>query len=127
MEIFRFDRDERLVTHFGSSGLLATRVAEGEGAVRVTHLKVAPGGVIGAHAASVPQMFLVISGRGWVAGPGGGRTAIAAGQGVRWERGEEHTSGTEEGFTALAIEGAPLALFASGTGPEPENAPGARD
>ena len=35
----------------------------------------------------------------------------APGWGVRWDAGEIHTSGTEAGFTALSVEGAPLALF----------------
>jgi hypothetical protein len=36
---------------------------------------------------------------------------IAAGWGVRWDAGERHTTGTETGLTALAIEGDPLDVF----------------
>jgi hypothetical protein len=36
---------------------------------------------------------------------------IASGWGVRWNAGEEHTSGTDAGLIALAVEGAPLDLF----------------
>jgi hypothetical protein len=36
---------------------------------------------------------------------------ISAGWGVRWDAGEIHTSGTEAGLTALAVEGRPLDLF----------------
>lgn len=113
MEVFRFERNDWVVTGHGSNGLHATRIATGEGSVHLTCLNVEPGGVIGTHPAPVPQMFLVTAGEGWIAGPDGERIAIAAGQGVRWEQGEVHTSGTDVGFTAIAIEGASMEPFTS--------------
>jgi hypothetical protein len=62
-------------------------------------------------AGQLVQLFLVIAGQGWVAGPDGERMPISAGWGVRWDAGEIHTSGTEAGLTALAVEGRPLDLF----------------
>jgi hypothetical protein len=111
LEIFQFDRNERRITRHDSAGLLATRVAAGEGPVQLTLLKVEPGGTIGTHPATSPQMFLVFTGAGWIAGPDGERIPLTAGQGVRWDEAEEHTSGTDDGLTALAIEGTPLTLF----------------
>ncbi|MFC1443156.1 hypothetical protein ABUW04_33460 [Streptacidiphilus sp. N1-10] len=119
MEIFQFDRDERRITQHASVGLLATRIATGNGPVHLTHLKVEPGGTIGTHPATSPQMFLVITGDGWIAGPDGARSTITAGQGVCWDRTEDHTSGTENGLTAIAVEGTPLTLYA----PEAPGAP----
>ena len=110
MEIFEFDRAERVVSTYGSVGLQVTRVAAGE-SVQLTCLTVEPGGVIGTHPAPVPQLFLVVAGEGWVAGQEGERVTVGAGQGVRWEVGEDHTSGTAVGFTALVVEGAALKLF----------------
>jgi hypothetical protein len=111
VEIFQFDRGEKNVRSFGSEGFRATRVAAGEGRVSLTCLRVEPGGLIGTHPATGAQLFLVIDGAGWVAGPDGERVQIAAGWGVRWDAGEIHTSGTHTGLVALAIEGAPLDLF----------------
>ncbi|MDX2645650.1 hypothetical protein PV341_19205 [Streptomyces sp. PA03-1a] len=113
MEVFRFERNEWVVTGHGSTGLHATRIATGEGSVHLTCLSVEPGGVIGTHPAPVPQVFIVTAGEGWIAGPDGERVPIAAGQGVRWEQGEVHTSGTDVGFTAIAIEGSSMELFKS--------------
>ena len=112
MEIFQFDRNERRITQHDSIGLLATRIAAGQGPVQLTLLKVEPGGSIGTHPATSPQMFLVITGTGWVAGPDGKHIPITAGQGACWDEAEIHTSGTETGFTAIAVEGTPLTLFA---------------
>lgn len=46
---------------------------------------------------------------GWPAE--GERVPISAGWGVRWAAGETHSSGTEAGLIALAVEGSPLDLF----------------
>jgi hypothetical protein len=111
VEIVRFDRGEKAIDAFGSRGLLATRIATGGGRVNLTCLAVEPGGVIGRHPAREAQLFLVIAGEGWIAGPDGEQVPIATGWGVRWEAGEIHISGTETGLTAIAIEGASVDLF----------------
>jgi hypothetical protein len=111
MQIFQFDRREKVIEYFGSQGMRATRIATGDGEVRLTCLTLEPNGVIGTHPATVPQLFLVISGEGWTAGPDGERVPVAAGQGVRWEQGEVHTTGTGTGLVAIAVEGAPMSLF----------------
>ena len=111
MEIFRFDRGERAIERFGSVGAAATRIAAGDGDLRLTCLTVQAGGSIGTHAAVGAQLFMIVAGEGWVAGEDGVRVPLAAGSGVRWEDGEIHTSGTAAGFTAIAAEGAPMNLF----------------
>jgi hypothetical protein len=71
--------------------------------------------LIGTHPAAAAQLFLITAGEGWVAGPDGEQVPVSAGWGVRWAAGEAHTSGSATGFTALALEGSSLAVFA----PEP--------
>jgi hypothetical protein len=115
VEIFQFDRGEKNVLAHGSQGLRATRVAAGEGRVSVTCLRVQPGGLIGTHPATETQLFLVVDGEGWIAGPDGERMPITAGWGVRWDAGEIHTSGTRTGFVAFDITGGPLGLHAPET------------
>jgi quercetin dioxygenase-like cupin family protein len=111
VEIFQFDRAEKLIERYGSTGLRARRVAAGDGEVQVMCLTVAAGGFIGAHSAAGSQLFLVIAGECWAAGPDGVRVPVSAGWGAFWAAGETHASGTDTGFTALAIEGAALGLF----------------
>lgn len=111
LETFRFDRAEKVVDRFDSVGATATRVAAGEGPIHLTGLTIEPGGTIGSHPAPVSQLFLVITGEGWVAGPDGRRIPVAAGDGVRWEPGEEHASSTTAGLAALALEVPSLDLF----------------
>lgn len=113
MHVFTFDRKEWRIPHFDSVDAFATLIVHGEhsGEVRVTCLTVEPGGVIGTHPAVGGQVFLVVAGSGWVSGPDGERQPIQAGQGVRWDEGEIHTSGTDAGFTAIAVEGPTLEIF----------------
>ncbi|TLS38130.1 cupin [Pseudalkalibacillus caeni] len=61
--------------------------------------------IVGEHDAVVNQLFLVVSGSGWVAGENGKRIPIEQGQAAFWIKGETHTSGSEEGMTVIVLEG----------------------
>jgi mannose-6-phosphate isomerase-like protein (cupin superfamily) len=113
MEMFTFDRKEWRIPSFDSAHAFATIIARGElsAKMQVTCLTVEPGGVIGTHPAVGGQLFLVVTGSGWVSGDDGERVAIRAGQGVRWDAGEIHTSGSDVGFTAIAVEGPTLRVY----------------
>jgi hypothetical protein len=43
VEIFQFDRGEKIIRRYGSEGLRATRIAAGNGQVHLTCLTVEPG------------------------------------------------------------------------------------
>ena len=92
---------EREVTAAGSVSARVKRLAPQAHAVVI---EIGPGGVVGRHPTVVPQLFVVVSGSGWVSGPDRGREAIGAGEAVLWDQGEEHESGSEEGMTALVLE-----------------------
>jgi quercetin dioxygenase-like cupin family protein len=61
-------------------------------------------GVIGRHEASVPQLFIVVSGEGWVTGQENVKRKIKAGELVIWEAGEWHEVKTQKGLMAIVIE-----------------------
>lgn len=111
MQVFTFDRAEREVTGHGSTGLHATRIAQFADTARATCLAVAPGGVIGTHPAGAHQVLLIVSGSGWVAGSDGVRVPVTAGQAAYWAPGEVHTTGSDTGLTAIALEGGPVTVF----------------
>ena len=73
--------------------------------VRIGAMHIGPGGVVGFHQATVPQLFVVVAGEGWVRGPEAERTPIRPYQAAFWTAGEWHESGSDTGMTALAIEG----------------------
>jgi quercetin dioxygenase-like cupin family protein len=111
MEIFTFDRAEHEVTRHGSISLHATRIAQFAETTWATCLAVAPGGVIGTHPADSHQVLLIVSGSGWVAGSDGVRVPVTAGQAAYWAPGEVHTTGSDIGLTAIALEGGPVTVF----------------
>jgi quercetin dioxygenase-like cupin family protein len=111
VEVFTFDRAEHEVTGYGSVGLHATRIAQFTESTRATCLAVAPGGVIGTHPADSHQVLLIVAGSGWVAGADGARILIRAGQAAYWAPGEVHTTGSDTGLTAIALEGGPVTVF----------------
>jgi quercetin dioxygenase-like cupin family protein len=94
-------RGEREVTAPGSISARVRRLASEAHAVVI---EIAPGGVVARHPAVGQQLFVVVSGSGWVIGTGGEREAIRAGEAVLWDQGEEHESGSDEGMTALVVE-----------------------
>lgn len=68
-------------------------------------LHLAAGGVVGRHPAACRQLFAVVSGSGWVSGAEGERRPIHTGEAAVFEPGEEHDAGTDEGLTAVCVEG----------------------
>jgi len=106
MKIFRFDSQVgKNIDRYNSSGFVIARVLHlfDEAAVNCAYLS--SGGVIGSHQATIPQLFLVVQGEGWVRGESPHKTSIKAGQAAFWEKEEWHESGTETGMVAVIIEG----------------------
>lgn len=111
VEIFTFDRSERQVTAYDGIGLYATRIAQVAERTEATCLTVAPGGVIGTHPAVSHQVLLIVAGSGWVAGSEENRIPVVPGQAAYWAPGEVHTTGSDTGLTAIALERGPVTVF----------------
>jgi quercetin dioxygenase-like cupin family protein len=111
MKIYRFDPTVgRQITHFNSNFIMARiiRVAgrdAGDGAIQIGCMHIPAGGRVGYHQATVPQLFLVVAGEGWVRGNAETRRPVHAFEAAFWQGGEWHESGSETGMTAVVIEG----------------------
>jgi len=106
----------RAVEEFGSVGVTLAPLTEplARGApFQAARFRLEPGGVIGRHPASVEQLLVVVDGSGWVSGADGERRPIAAGEAAFWEAGEEHETASDEGLTAIVIEGPGLRPFSA--------------
>ncbi len=105
MRIFRFDaRAGRSIELYGSSNLVMSFIQRGEGQYQLGCMHVGPGGRVGRHQAVGPQLFLVVSGEGWVRGEDSDRIVITPGQAAFWTDGEWHEAGSDTGMTALVLE-----------------------
>jgi quercetin dioxygenase-like cupin family protein len=97
---------------FASQGVTFTPLTEPDIArgapFQAACMRLDPGGRIGRHPATVPQILAVVEGTGWVSGADGEPHAIAAGQAAYIEAGEEHETWTDDGCAAIVIESATL-------------------
>ena len=92
------------IEQFGSHGAWSLPLASGAGDAHVYSLHFDAGGEIGPHEAGFDQLFVVVDGSGWAAGPDGVRTPLARGQAAVFRRGEVHGKGSETGMSALMIQ-----------------------
>jgi GrpB-like predicted nucleotidyltransferase (UPF0157 family) len=105
VRIFRFDDEVSIpVTRFGSRFRIGPLAGEVSGA-QVQVLHVPPGGSIGRHPAAAPQLLAVVAGRGTVTGGDGAGRELGPGYAALWDAGEEHGTSSDEGLTAVCVEG----------------------
>jgi GrpB-like predicted nucleotidyltransferase (UPF0157 family)/mannose-6-phosphate isomerase-like protein (cupin superfamily) len=105
VRIVRFDAEVSIaVSDFGSRFSVGALTGD-DARVRVQIVHVPPDGSIGRHPASMPQLFAVVAGRGWVGGGDGEGRDIGAGYGAVWSAGEEHEVRSPVGLTAACVEG----------------------
>jgi len=106
MEIVRFDAETSIpIADFGSQFRLGPLTAD-RAQVRVSVLHVPAGGMVGAHDAASLQLLAVVAGSGWASGADGRRRTLRAGYGAVFEAGERHEAGSDDGLTAVCVEGA---------------------
>ena len=79
--------------------------------IQAAIFRVAPGGRLARHPATLPQILAVLEGSGEVSGEDGVAEPIAAGEAVFWSQGEEHETRSASGLTALIIEGEQVERF----------------
>lgn len=105
MKIFQFDEVVSIpISDFGSNFKIGP-LTGADSRVRVQMMHLPPGGLIGRHRATVAQLFGVVAGSGWVSGGDGRRRTLRSGYAALWEEGEDHEAGTEQGLSAVCVEG----------------------
>jgi quercetin dioxygenase-like cupin family protein len=116
IEILRLDssRAERISGQPYDTNLVSVgKLAEGEGEAHVYVQYIEPGGEIGPHEAGFGQLYLAVSGSGWLAGGDGMRFHLRKGHVAYIRRGEIHSKGSDTGLTALMIQVRDLTVAAS--------------
>lgn len=109
MRRFRFDADVgHVIERFGSVNAKISPIMRPEKEAQIGCLHIGAGGLIGGHPAVGQQLFLVVSGEGWVRTQSQERQPITAGHAAFWEDGEWHESGSETGMMVIVIEGEQL-------------------
>ncbi|MFA1738389.1 cupin domain-containing protein [Lysinibacillus fusiformis] len=105
MQLFHFTQDLANQIHsYQSINAFYQKIMKTVVPTNIGFIYIKPNGVVGIHEAPVPQLFIVIQGEGWVCGEDGKRVDIATGDGVLWQQGQAHESGSISGLTALVIQ-----------------------
>jgi quercetin dioxygenase-like cupin family protein len=105
LRILEFGRDRAVpIEVYASRAAASVPLGSGRGEARVYALHFEPGGSIGRHRAGFGQLFVVVSGSGWVEGDDGTRKELAPGQAAWFARGEMHAKGSESGLMALMVQ-----------------------
>ncbi|CAG9621567.1 cupin domain-containing protein [Sutcliffiella rhizosphaerae] len=105
MDFYRFDKEVGLaINKYETRAAFFTKVLRSLEDMRLGFIQVEATGIVGYHQATVYQLFIVVEGKGWVTGEDRIRIEIEAGEGVFWQSGEWHESGSDEGMRALVIE-----------------------
>jgi quercetin dioxygenase-like cupin family protein len=79
-------------------------VQEPQDGFAVDVIRLAPGGSLGRHPTRLWQLFLVVSGSGWVSGADRERRPVRVSAAALWAPGEDHESGSDEGLTAVVVQ-----------------------
>lgn len=105
LQVFRFDREAaRPIPAFGSRNAFIARGVRTPGPTQIGCFYLEPGGVVGYHQTTTPQLLLVVQGEGWVRAGSEERLVVKAGDAIFWEAGEWHETGTDTGLVALPVE-----------------------
>ena len=104
MELLRFDESSGWRIGNGNDFVQAP-LTPPDGAVKAACFHVPAGGGVVFHEATVPQLFCVVAGSGWVTGADRERVAVAAFEAAFWEAREWHEAGSDEGMTVIVLEG----------------------
>jgi len=113
MHLYQYGPDTaRYITQYGSNFALTPIVrmtgmggSTVDASIQIICMHFGAGEVVGYHRATVPQLFLLVAGAGWVCGTERVRHAINPYEAAFWDTGEWHEAGSETGMTALVIEG----------------------
>jgi quercetin dioxygenase-like cupin family protein len=92
------------IVEYRSHGATAVRLADGFGEAHAYLLQFGPGGEIGRHEAGFEQLFVVVTGEGWVSGADGVRGDVRRGDVVMFDRGEVHAKGSGTGMSVVMMQ-----------------------
>lgn len=111
MKIFRTDVGvANLIHQHESQNAAITHLLENIGEATINAIYLGMNGVLGKHEAHHDQLFVIVSGRGWVQSGDDEPIAVRTGQAILWQAGELHTSGTHHGMVGIVIESEKLEL-----------------
>ncbi|KOP28992.1 cupin [Exiguobacterium sp. BMC-KP] len=104
MQIYQFKKEVgKKITKFDSNFVMS-RIMQTEKVTHIGCIHLEKDGAIGYHQAVVPQLLLIVEGKGVVRGDADEFISVQSGEAVFWNQGEWHETKTDTGLTAIVIE-----------------------
>ncbi|MFS0821244.1 cupin [Bacillus sp. 1P02SD] len=104
MEFYKFDIGSgKQISQFDSNFIMS-RIIQTSKPAHISCMHLGENGIVGYHQATVPQLFLVVNGEGYVRNEKDEYVKVFPGDAVFWEKDEWHETKTDIGLTAIVIE-----------------------
>jgi len=104
MQIYQFKKEVgKKITKFDSNFVMS-RIMQTEKVTHIGCIHLEKDGEIGYHQAVVPQLLLIVEGKGVVRGDADEFIRVQSGEAVFWNQGEWHETKTNTGLMAIVIE-----------------------
>ncbi|MCM3163535.1 cupin [Metabacillus litoralis] len=104
MEIYSFKKSVGKRINQFHSDFIMSRVINTLKPAHIGCMYLEENGVIGFHQAVIPQLLIIVNGRGSVRANNEEYIEVQAGEAVFWTKGEWHETKSETGLTAIVIE-----------------------
>ena len=105
MKLFRFGKDVGLpMERYQSSSIIYSQIAQISSPSSIGCMHIEPEGIVGLHEAPTPQLLLVVEGEGWIRRESEPSFPVKMGEGVFFDCGEWHESGSLTGMTCIIVQ-----------------------
>ncbi|GIO21436.1 cupin [Oceanobacillus sp. J11TS1] len=105
MKIISFEKEFGTSIDSKATKFTAHRILLDANEIRLNYMYLEDDDEIPFHEALADQLFMIVSGEGWVCGKDKKRISLASGKAAFWKKGEFHAAGTDTQMTAFVIEG----------------------
>ncbi|KOS62253.1 AraC family ligand binding domain-containing protein [Lysinibacillus agricola] len=104
MKLYQLSKENgKNITQF-ESNFIMSRIINTEASASIGCMYLEENGVIGYHQAVVPQLLLILEGKGYVRNEQEQYYQVQPGDAVFWEKDEWHETKTDKGLTGIVIE-----------------------
>lgn len=105
MKIISFEQESGVSMDTETTKFIAYRLLFDTDDIRMSYMYLGMEDNIPFHEAQTDQLFMIVSGEGWVCGEEENKIPLTAGKAAFWEKGALHATGTDSQMIVLCVEG----------------------
>ena len=105
VKIISFEKEYGAFIDTKTTKFTSNRILMDANEIRMGYMYLGNDDKIPFHEALADQLFMIVSGEGWVCDEDENRISLSSGKAAFWKKGEFHAAGTDSQMSALVIEG----------------------